>query len=142
MRTANRSESGQALIEAALILPLVMLVLLGIVEFGRAFNIKHGVTDAAREGARLAVVLDPIITTDSVRSSVRRRLESFGIATTDISIDFDTLPPPGGHWRESGAIQTMSVGVKHRFVYFGPLMRAIAGADTVRLRSTLSMRNE
>ena len=142
MKTAKRSERGQALVEAALMLPLVMLVLLGIVEFGRAFNIKQGVTDAAREGARLAVVLDPIITKDSVRSSIRRRLGSFGIATTDISINFDTLGPPAGHWRESGAIQTMSVGVKHRFVYFGPLMKAVVGADTVRLRSTLSMRNE
>ena len=137
-----RSERGQSLVEFALIFPVVMLVLMGIMEFGRAFNIKHGVTDATREGARLAVVQDPIITMDSVRKSIQRRLSSFGVDTVDVSISFDTLNPPSGHWRESGAIQTMTVGAKHRFVYFAPLFRAILGADTIRLKSTLSMRNE
>ncbi len=47
---------GQAVIEFALVLPLLLLVLLGITEFGRAFYTLNVLTQAAREGARLAAV--------------------------------------------------------------------------------------
>jgi len=43
---------GQSLIELALILPVLMLILMGIVDFGRAFNAYIIITNAAREGAR------------------------------------------------------------------------------------------
>ncbi len=48
--------SGQELIEFALVLPLLLLVLLGIIEFGLLFQQYEVVTNAAREGARIAVL--------------------------------------------------------------------------------------
>jgi Flp pilus assembly protein TadG len=53
---ARRNRCGQAIIEFALVLPLLLLVLLGITEFGRAFYTLNVLTQAAREGARLAAV--------------------------------------------------------------------------------------
>ena len=50
-----RGRKGQALAEFALILPVLFLLIAGIIEFGRAWNIKQAVTDAAREGARYTV---------------------------------------------------------------------------------------
>jgi Flp pilus assembly protein TadG len=47
---------GQALVEMAIILPLLLLLVLGIFEFGRAMYIKNTLTNAARAGARAAVV--------------------------------------------------------------------------------------
>ncbi len=57
--SALRNRRGQALAEFALVLPLVLFFIAGIIEMGRAWNIKQAVTDAAREGARYTVVMDP-----------------------------------------------------------------------------------
>lgn len=53
--TNNR---GQAIVETALILPILILVLFAIMEFGQIFNQYIVVTAAAREGARVAAVSD------------------------------------------------------------------------------------
>ncbi len=39
---------GQAMVEFALVLPLLLILLIGVFEFGRAWNVYHAVTDAAR----------------------------------------------------------------------------------------------
>jgi len=51
-----RSERGSQLIEFALVLPLLLLVVLGIMDFGLLFQRYEAVTNAAREGARIAVL--------------------------------------------------------------------------------------
>jgi Flp pilus assembly protein TadG len=54
------SERGAAAVEFALVLPILIMLLLGIVEFGRIFNVQVSVTNAAREGARvMAIENDP-----------------------------------------------------------------------------------
>ncbi|MDY0223271.1 MAG: pilus assembly protein [Desulfobacterium sp.] len=50
------SETGAAMVEFALILPLLVLLLLGIIQFGFIFNAQITLTSAVREGARHAVV--------------------------------------------------------------------------------------
>jgi len=50
------SESGQALVEFALVLPLLLLLLFGMLDFGKAFNYWIDETHLANEGARWAVV--------------------------------------------------------------------------------------
>jgi Flp pilus assembly protein TadG len=54
-----RSESGQALVEFALVAPLVLILLFGIVQFGIAYNNALTLTDAVRAGARAAIVSGP-----------------------------------------------------------------------------------
>jgi Flp pilus assembly protein TadG len=55
-RTFRRSEDGQALVELALVLPVVLLILFGIVDFGRALNTKNTANHLANLGARFAAV--------------------------------------------------------------------------------------
>jgi Flp pilus assembly protein TadG len=50
------SEDGQALVEFALVLPLLALILFAIIQFGIAFNNYLALTDAVRAGAREAAV--------------------------------------------------------------------------------------
>lgn len=52
----SKSERGAVAVEFAIILPVFLLVVLGIVEFGRAFNIQVSLSEAARESARYAAV--------------------------------------------------------------------------------------
>ncbi|MGI6143483.1 MAG: TadE/TadG family type IV pilus assembly protein [bacterium] len=51
-----QSEKGQTLVELALIFPILCLLLLGLVEFGRVFHAYLVLTNASREGAREAAV--------------------------------------------------------------------------------------
>jgi Flp pilus assembly pilin Flp len=52
----SRGEDGAAAVEFALLLPLLILLLFGFIQFGLAFNTRIQATNAAREGARLAVI--------------------------------------------------------------------------------------
>ena len=56
-----RDESGAAAVEFALVFPMLMLVLFGIIEFGAMYNAQLMITGAAREGARsMAISGDPV----------------------------------------------------------------------------------
>jgi Flp pilus assembly protein TadG len=73
-RAAFRSERGQSLAEFALVLPLLVLLLFGIIQFGVTFNHYITLTDAVRAGARKAAVSrhqpDPVaVTTDRVEEA-------------------------------------------------------------------------
>src|SRR5215208_1967088 len=86
MRTnLRKNQRGAALIETAVTLPLILLVSVGIFEFGRAYQTWQVLTNAAREGARVAVLLDA--TDDQVKATVRTYITDGGLpdaATTDI----------------------------------------------------------
>ena len=56
MRRHSRNEEGQAVVELALVLPLMLLLLFGIVQFGTVFRDYIALTDATRVGARQAAV--------------------------------------------------------------------------------------
>jgi Flp pilus assembly protein TadG len=49
-------EAGQSLVEFALVLPLLLLLLLGIIQFGAAFNAMIVLNAAAQEGARIMAI--------------------------------------------------------------------------------------
>ncbi len=48
--------SGAAMVEMAVVMPIFFMVILGIIEFGRAFMVGQLLNDAAREGARSAII--------------------------------------------------------------------------------------
>ena len=55
-KTSLKESKGQSIIEFALLLPILLLVVFGITEFGRAIMTKDVLHTASREGARLAAV--------------------------------------------------------------------------------------
>ena len=71
----GRSAHGQAIVEFAVVLVLLLMLVIGVFEFGRAWNIYQVITDAARGGARMAVVADPGVSQDSVFATVRHALD-------------------------------------------------------------------
>ncbi len=59
-RTRQELDRGAVAVEMALLLPVLLLLLLGITEFGRAYNAQVTLTNAAREGVRaMAITNDP-----------------------------------------------------------------------------------
>jgi hypothetical protein len=105
------NEKGQALIELALVLLLLMIILFGIEEFGRYFFHLNSIKNAAREGVRKAVVTPDLTSTGAVTCSSAgagtiaeftcQRLGGLTSATVQVSV-FDpgsnpaTDPTKGG----------------------------------------------
>ena len=70
----RRDDRGTALIEMAFTLPLLLLISIGIIEFGRAFQTWQVLTNAAREGARVAVL--PGISDSMVTARVQEYIDA------------------------------------------------------------------
>ena len=78
MRTKlRRNERGAALIEAAITIPIILLIAVGIFEFGRAYQTWQVLTNAAREGARVAILSDK--TDAEVTAAVRNYMQAGGL---------------------------------------------------------------
>ncbi len=83
-RTTDRSR-GQSIVEFALILPVFVLLLVGILDLGRAVYAFNTINNAAREGARLAIV-DQTIT--HVEDFAAQRTGWLGVDASGVSVDF------------------------------------------------------
>jgi Flp pilus assembly protein TadG len=57
--SAGSRDRGAAAVEAALVFPLLLMLLFGIIDFGRMLNAQMNVTEAAQQGARIASFGDP-----------------------------------------------------------------------------------
>ena len=140
-RRLEGEESGQALAEFALIMPILFLLIAGIIGFGRAWNLQQVVVDASREGARTAVVQNPA-TADSatgvaaVKHVIRVRLHSAAVDTTTATI---TL---AGKWRSTGDSMQVAVHVPYALPLLSVLMNWATGTPNFDLHSTTTMRNE
>lgn len=83
MREGRRTERGATAVEFALIVPLLIVLVLGIVEFGHAFQVQGTLSAAAREGVRLmALQNDPA----AARAAVRNAATSLKPGITDAQI--------------------------------------------------------
>lgn len=87
---------GAAIVEAALVLPVFFLAILGIVEFGRALTVSNMLTQSARGGARLAVVDGS--TNAEVETYVRNLCQNtLGVAPADVAITISIQPHPSNN---------------------------------------------
>jgi Flp pilus assembly protein TadG len=132
----RRSERGQALAEFALVLPLVLLFIAGIVELGRAWNIKQVVTDAAREGARYTVVQDGTVDSNAVKAKIMERLALGSIETANITIE------PSLSWRVGGQPMTVTVTTQFQMGLIGALLNWAGAPSVVPISTQATMRNE
>jgi Flp pilus assembly protein TadG len=143
----RKGERGQALAEFALILPLILFFIAGIVEFGRAWNVKQAVTDAAREGARYTVVKDPDVTLADVEAKVEERLALASIEQSDIvisSADPDCAVVADCFHNEAGYGKEMTVSVSTQFQMglVGALLGWAGVPAVVEISTNATMRNE
>jgi Flp pilus assembly protein TadG len=70
-----RSYRGTAIVEFAIILPLLLVLLFGIIEFGIILYDKAVITNASREGARAGIVSqDPRVSDSEIKQVVKQQL--------------------------------------------------------------------
>jgi Flp pilus assembly protein TadG len=147
MRALLTGDDGQSMIEAALTLPIVLLVCVGIFEFGRAFQTWQVLTNAAREGARIAVTPTPV--PGGVQTIVRNymtdgQLSTPAIASATVTVDPTATVGIGGGATASATVVTISY--PFQFAVLQPVARLVASGSTVgssfSMTASAKMRNE
>lgn len=100
MKVGNRKKRGAAIIEFAVLLPLLLIIVFGIIEFGFLWLQSHYIANAAREGARIAAKLPEVDDTNGgspptpqVQIGVRDYLKGLYKDLTDSEIEFYHPPP-------------------------------------------------
>src|SRR4029079_5353100 len=108
--TKQRGERGAAAVEFALVLPLLVVLVFGIVEFSIAYNHKQGLHAAAREGARLAALPQSTQSdvADKVRDALSGVLNSNEINAATITVTPSTTHPCDGAAPGTHVIVTVS----------------------------------
>lgn len=80
------SERGAAAVEMALVAPLLIALVFGIIDFSRAFNAEIQLSQAAREGVRLAAIGVPTYTKSQAEDRARQAAPNPGFTNTQISV--------------------------------------------------------
>jgi Flp pilus assembly protein TadG len=138
------------MVEFALVVPLLLTILVAIMEFGRGWNLQQVITDAAREGARRAVVRDgdtstkvgtdespgtvPAVVMDRLRRAGVIVNESQAWSTTNYTDDCTEWTPPSatfdhpviagcGWGRDTGLEARVMVMTPHPFFLLRPVLR-------------------
>ena len=139
-RSGWRSERGAELIEFALVFPTLLLVMLGIIDFGFLFQRYEVVTNAAREGARVAVL--PGYADTDVQARVTQYMTAAGLTETSPATvgPVQTLTVGG----QCISVRPVTVSYNHQFLFLGPIIGLMGGSGFANktLTATSAMRSE
>ena len=133
-------DAGQSVAEFAILLPVLMGVVVGIFEFGRAWNVDQVLTNAAREGVRLAVI--QTAGEGDVLDVVENALTDAALDPSLATIDVDGMDDG------IGAPVSVEIQYPYEFTFLGPIMAFMgAGGDgdapgAITLDTRIVMRNE
>lgn len=120
------SERGAVAVEFALLAPVLIMILLGIMEFGRAYNVQATLTNAARDGVRVMAI-------DNSQASARTASKAAATALTpplqDSNIEF--LASDGSD--KCSATRQITVTVKYTL----STMTGIAGPFAMTGKGTM-----
>ncbi len=154
------NQKGAAAVEFAIVLPLLLLLLFGIIEFSLLLYNKAMLTNASREGARLGVVyaigkgLDGSFgTADDTTHSTKAEIEQTVIAYaknhlitfgSDILDTSDIILTAATSTGSAGDILTVTVNYKYDFLVFPDISQLVGGSysDFTNLTATTKMRLE
>ena len=120
----QRCERGQGLVEFALLLPVLVLILMAVFDFGRAMYAYSVVSNCAREGARFGIISPG--DTAGIIATVHN--SAVGLDVSQLAV---TISEP-----EETSIQ---VQVSYSFDLITPLMELVLGSRSLTLRSSSTM---
>ena len=117
---------GQSVLELALILPILLMLVFGIAEFGRAWMTLNVLTGAVREGARIASVTPDIYDNQS-QILVQRVVEQY-LATANITPEYVRIS------RETNDEMIRVEAAVHFSFMRNPFARKVLGSDFMMIR--------
>jgi Flp pilus assembly protein TadG len=147
LRRAARCDSGAEFVEMALAFPLLLLVVLGIMDFGIMFQRYEVLTNAAREGARIATLPDYCPDDATCQANALARVNDYigasflgGSGTVSVTVGPAVAQPIDGNCMTT---RTVTVSYPHQFEYLAGIMSYFGGAFGARpLTAASSMRSE
>ncbi len=126
---------GSTIVEFALVLPLLMIIIGGVVELGLVFFVSHITQNAARDGTRLAATLPNLGANDPrVLALVKSKIPDSGLFS-DFSGGVISTAPIG-----AGCAQVVTVTVSGDYNSF--LLLHLVGLDSISLERFATMRYE
>src|SRR6266567_3492909 len=136
-----RGRAGQSLVEMAMVLPVLAFLTFGLLDFGRAYYFQVSITNAAREGARVAILniytgpQNPTCSTSNSYSTCP--------VQTDLNISTAGCPDASNrvdNWVSQNPVNYyVTVNVKYDFQLFTPLMQQLVG-NPVHMSVSVQMR--
>ncbi len=134
LRRLRRDDRGQSLVEFALVAPILLILILGIVDFARAWNVYQVLTDAGREGTRNSVV-DNGSTVAQVQNLIINAANRAGIQlnTSNITVTEGS---------NSGDATTVTISYTHRLNFIGVAFRIFTGSPNINFSVVSTMRRE
>lgn len=118
--SSRRTRRGTAVVEFAVIAPVLFAVVLGLVEFGRALMVQQTIISAAREATRIAVL--PTTTRQDVVDRATTVLAASGI--TQFTITMNPDPPSSA---AAGTAVTVTIKVSFNNVSWLPVPIYLSG---------------
>ncbi len=133
-----RCQKGVAAVEFAIILPVLMMIVLGIIEFGLLMYDKQVITNASREGARAGIVvrkpqLTDLQVQDVVNDYISTNLVSFGSTPTSPVI---TINRTG---MDFGDDLTVTVTYNYDFLVLPDFVAGLTGVQTLVATAVMKM---
>jgi Flp pilus assembly protein TadG len=126
-RGSARSDRGATAVEFALLLPLLVLIVFGMIDFGRAINAQITITQAAREGARVLAIQGPLATdpvTGLPTYQARAKAAALGLSGVTVTDLPDTsspsqtgCPPNAGQTGDDAVVK-----VTYKFTFITPVV--------------------
>ena len=139
IRRLRKTDAGSEVIEMAIVLPLLLMLVFGIVEFGFLFQRYVFLTNVAAEGARVASL--PGYNEADVKARVAAYALASGITGVNASSIAAPISGPGGTtWPGS----KVTVTYTYNYQFIGPLVKIIGGtwAANVALTSSSTVRHQ
>jgi Flp pilus assembly protein TadG len=141
-RKRFHKQHGGTLVEAAFTIVILLLFLMAILEFGRAYNIYHIITDAAREGARFGVTpqqgTNNLPTATQIQTVVNEFLASGGVTGAAITVTYPTETINGVQLQYTA----VTVNAPYNFIVPQLLFGAGTNITSVNMQTEASMRDE
>jgi hypothetical protein len=130
-RIHSTASRGQSLVEFALVLPVLVILLVGVFDFGRAVAAYNSVSNGARSATRVAIVnQDPIL----VRAAAEE--EAFWLSPIEVEFMYDADPTPT-ECPYIGCI--VEVRVTYEYVPATPIIGALVGPITLSSASQMAI---
>lgn len=135
----RRRAHGQSLVEFALVLPVLLLVFMGILDFGRAVFASNTLSNAARGGARVAIV-DQTVSLGTSAGAKAAAAQATGLGldpSTDVDVVYTKPDGTACPNRSIGCIAT--VNVRFAFGAITPIIGNIVGDIDLEAATALTI---
>lgn len=124
------------MVEFALVVPILLLLVVGLVEFARAWNTQQVLTDAAREALRSSVVANPGFTYNQLLGVIDQALLRASLDPENAQVTVD------GWKAGTGTPARIRIDYRYEFGFFGPLVGWATDDRNLALSTSFVMRNE